>query len=224
MIAKLPSFMFDENEVNKLISMIRKHKALILDLRQNPGGDVEALKAVVGSLFDHDVKIADRVSRDSNKPVLAKSNHHPFEGKLFVLIDSKSASAAELLARVVQLEKRGTVIGDRSSGMVMESRIYTYSSGIDLVTFYAASISDANLIMADGQSLEHVGVTPDEIAIATPAELASGRDPVLVHAAEMAGIKITPEDASKIFPYEWPKDKISVVIPFERGEEQTIGN
>lgn len=207
MIAKLPSFILDQDEANKLISVGRKHKALILDLRENPGGEVEALKAVVGSLFDRDVKVYDRVGRDSTKPLLAKSNHHPFDGKLLVLIDSKSASASELLARVVQLEKRGIVIGDRSSGMVMEARMYSYSAGIDMVMFYGASITDANLIMADGQSLEHVGVTPDEVAMATAADLANGRDPVLAHAAEMAGVRITPEDAGKIFPYEWPKDK-----------------
>ncbi|MGA9543226.1 MAG: S41 family peptidase, partial [Candidatus Sulfotelmatobacter sp.] len=207
LIAKLPSFMFDQAEADKLISASRKHKALILDLRQNPGGSVETLKAVVGGLFDRDVKICDRVGRDASKPILAKSNHHHFDGKLFVLIDSKSASASELLARVVQLEKRGVVMGDRSSGSVMEARMFSYSAGVDMLMFYGASITDANLIMADGQSLEHVGVTPDEIVVASAADLASDRDPVLVHAAEIAGVKITPEDAGKIFPYQWPKDK-----------------
>jgi carboxyl-terminal processing protease len=207
LIARLPSFMFSQAEANTLISAGRKHKGLILDLRQNPGGEVEILKAVVGGLFDRDIKIFDRVSRDSTKPFVAKSNHHAFEGKLFVLIDSKSASASELLARVVQLEKRGMVIGDRSSGSVMEARMYSYSAGADMLMFYGASITDANLIMADGQSLEHVGVTPDEVVVAAPADFASGRDPVIAHAADLAGIKISPEEAGKLFPYEWSKDK-----------------
>lgn len=205
-IVKLPSFMIGENEVDRLISMGRKHKSLILDLRQNSGGSADALKVLVGGLFTRDVKICDRITRDSNKPVIAKSNHHPFDGKLVVLVDSESASAAEILARVVQLEKRGTVIGDHSAGRVMESKMLWYNTfDLDKVP-YGAAVAEADLIMTDGQSLEHVGVTPDEVAIASAADLAGGRDPVLAHAAEMAGVKITPEDAGKLFPYEWPKN------------------
>jgi carboxyl-terminal processing protease len=207
LIAKLPSFMFTQLELDKLISDSRKHKTLILDLRANPGGSVEILKGMISNLFDHDVKMYDRVGRDSTKTVIAKSTHHGFDGKLYVLIDSKSASCSELLARITQLEKRGIVIGDRSSGSVMEARQYPYSAGVDMLMFYGASITDANLIMTDGQSLEHMGVTPDEVALATADDLANGRDPVLARAGELASVKITPEDAAKLFPYEWPKDK-----------------
>lgn len=205
LIAKLPSFMSGELQLEKLVSKARNHKAMILDLRQNPGGSVDLAKSLIGSMFDHDVRMFDRVARDSTKAVVAKGRAHSFDGKLLVLIDSESASASEIVARIVQLEKRGTVIGDRSSGSVMEARRYQYSSGIDVVMFYGASITDADLMMTDGKSLEHVGVIPDEQVLPTADDLANGRDPALARAAELAGVRLTPEDAGKLFPYEWPK-------------------
>jgi C-terminal processing protease CtpA/Prc len=139
--------------------------------------------------------------------LVAKTHHHNYDGKVIVVIDSRSASASELLARVMQLEKRGSVVGDRSSGNVMEAKLYSYIVGtMEGSTAYGASITDASLIMSDGRSLEHEGVTPDEVLLPNSADLANGRDPVLSHAAELAGVKLSPDEAGKLFPYDWPKE------------------
>jgi C-terminal processing protease CtpA/Prc len=204
MVWKMPEFFLNDEEVDHLFGIARKHKGLVLDLRGNPGGAIVTLERMLGNSFDHDIKIADRIGRKEMKPEMAKSRgSNAFSGKLIVLIDSDSASAAELLARVIQLEKRGTVIGDRSSGSVMESRGYSYSQGTDTKIFYAFSITEADLIMKDGKSLEHLGVTPDEIVIPTAKDLATGRDPALARAMELAGINIEPAAAGKLFPFEW---------------------
>jgi C-terminal processing protease CtpA/Prc len=204
-ILKLPGFFFNETEIDNIIGKARKHKALVVDLRGNPGGSVETLKYLIAGCFEKEIKIGDRVGRSEQKPMIAKAHGHPFSGKLVVLVDSKSASAAELFAHVMQIEKRGTVLGDRSSGSVMEAKRYSYQTGVDTVVLYGASITDADIIMGDGKSLEHNGVMPDEIVLPSAEDLARGRDPVLAHAAEIAGVKLTPEAAGKLFPYEWPK-------------------
>jgi C-terminal processing protease CtpA/Prc len=185
-------------------SEIRKAKALIVDLRGNSGGAEETLTYFVGMFFDKDLKMFDRVRRKKPVPQIAKSEHHIyFPGKLIVLVDRKSASAAELLARIMQLEKRGTVVRDRSSGLVTEASTFDFfSSGVD----DGAEITIANLIMADGKSLEHRGVNPDETLFPDPSGRAAGRDPVLAHAAREFGMRLTPEVAGKLFPNKWPKD------------------
>jgi carboxyl-terminal processing protease len=201
---KMPGFFEDEQTIDRFFAVARKHQALILDLRGNPGGSTEVLANMLGHVFDHDVKIADRISRKETKPMIAKTrNGQVFSGKLIVLIDSESASAAELFARVIQLENRGTVVGDRSSGMVMEAQIWPYQQGQGTVKFYDFEITDADLIMKDGKSLEKNGVVPDETALPTAADLAAGRDPVLSRAAELAGVKLDPAAAAKMFPFEW---------------------
>lgn len=202
-IWKLPAFDLPPDWIEKQIGKARRHKAMILNLRGNSGGSAETLSSLVGSLFDHDVKIADRVERDATKPMTAKRQTHIFEGKLIVLVDASSASASEILARVVQLERRGTVIGDRSAGAVMEAKRYRESTGVSMGPLFGFSVTDANLIMADGKSLEGTGVVPDEILLPTAADLAAGRDPVLARAAELAGSKLDSNAAGKLFPFEW---------------------
>jgi carboxyl-terminal processing protease len=155
-------------------------------------------------MFDHEVKIADRVRRNGVKTEWTKSRGaKTFTGKLVVLIDSESASASEVFARIVQLEKRGVVVGDLSSGSVMESRMYPHSIGAMAITFYGSSVTEADLLMSDGKSLERVGVVPDTRILPTPSDLAAGRDPALANAAGLVGIKLTPEEAGKLFPVEW---------------------
>jgi len=206
-ILKFPRFGYSESEVDSVMKKARNHQALIIDLRGNGGGSVETLRAFIGNFFDHEVKIADRVTRVGSKPVKAHSEgKHAFQNKLIVLVDSRSASASEVLARIVQLEKRGIVLGDRSAGAVMEAKHYEYKIGNDTILLYGASITEADLIMTDGKSLEHQGVTPDELSLPTATDIAAGRDPVLARAVEMAGGKISSETAGKLFPVEWPKN------------------
>jgi len=212
MILKLPGFPLAESAAQEIIDKARKHITLILDLRgnvdlrgSNPGDEEADLRDLLGSVFGSDVKIADRVARDTTTPLLAKSGHHPFAGKLIVLMDSESTSAAELFARVVQIEKRGTIMGDRKSGGVMGTKYYGHQTGANPVFFYGAVIADADLVMTDGKSLEHTGVTPDETILPTAADLANDRDPVMSRAADIAGVPLSPEVAAKLFPYEWPR-------------------
>ena len=204
-IWKLQHFDLDIDQVEKTIGIARRHKALVLDLRGNPGGEIESLLLIAASLFDHEIKISDPVTRKEKdaKPMIARRHGQPFDGKLIALVDAGSASCSELLARVVQLEHRGTVIGDKSAGAVMEARYYPESMGADTKIYYGIQVTMANLIMSDGKSLEKTGVTPDKLLLPTAADLAAGRDPVLAHAVEQAGGKLDAEAAGKLFPYEW---------------------
>jgi carboxyl-terminal processing protease len=208
---RLPDFMLDPSDLDGPLNKIRPFAAVVLDLRGNPGGRADALDKFIGGFFDRDLRIGDRKQRKKSETRIAKSRGgKSFSGKLIVLLDSGSSSAAEVFARVIQLEKRGIIVGDRSGGAVMESKYYVHAVELDSrnVTQYGASITIADLILGDGKSLENVGVTPDERIVQTASDLAAGRDPVLARAAELAGTKMSAEEAGRIFPWEWPKEQM----------------
>src|SRR2546423_1539538 len=201
LVWKMSQFAMDDAEVDSVMGKVRKHKALVLDLRGNGGGYVKTLDYLIGYFFDHDLKIADLKGRKEMKPDVAKTRGDKiFKGQVVVLVDSEAASAAELFARVMQLEKRGTVVGDRTQGAVMQSLRLGHQSGDDVAAFYGVSVTNADLIMSDGKSLEHSGLTPDEFVLPSAADMAAGRDPALARAAAIVGVRLEPDKAGALFP------------------------
>jgi C-terminal processing protease CtpA/Prc len=206
LIWKMPAFDLPIEKVDAMIDKARKHKSLILDLRGNGGGSEETLLRLVANLFDRDINIGELKRRKESKPLKAKTRgKNIFTGQLVVLVDSKSGSAAELLARIIQLEKRGQVLGDQTPGHVMRAVYFPLQVGVQTVALFGLSVTDADLIMSDGRSLEKVGITPDKVMLPTAADLAAKRDPVLTRAAELLGVKLEPEKAGSFFPIEWLK-------------------
>jgi carboxyl-terminal processing protease len=206
LIWKMPAFDLSREKVDEMMEKARKHKALIMDLRGNSGGAEETLLRLVGNFFKNDIKVGDLKRRKEERVLLAKARgEQAYDGKLIVLVDSESGSAAELFARVVQLEKRGVVLGDRTAGAVMRSKSIGRRLGADTVIFYGVSVTDADLVMGDGKSLEKNGVSPDELRLPTAEDVASGRDPVLAYAASLAGVALEPAKAGAMFPVEWRK-------------------
>jgi C-terminal processing protease CtpA/Prc len=102
-------------------------------------------------------------------------------------------------ARLLQIEKRGVVIGDHTAGAVMTAAIFPHTIGIDRLVFFATTVTIGDVRMTDGGALEHVGVTPNEVVLPTGADLASKRDPALARAIERLGGTMTPEQAGRLY-------------------------
>lgn len=195
----LNQFALTAEEIDDTMSKIRNFDNLVLDLRGNSGGLERNLLRLAGYFFDHDVVLAEAKGRDETRSLVARS-HASFRGKLVVLVDSWSASASELFARAMQLEGRAIVLGDRTSGSVMESRknILWMDNKRNIGIGYILSVTDADLVLKDGKSLEGVGVTPDELILPSPKDLAGKLDPVLVRAAALVGKQLTAAEAYKL--------------------------
>lgn len=208
LIAKLPEFDVSDKAIDELMSRSAKYQGLILDLRGNPGGALKTLQRMLGYFFEKDVKIGEAKGRKDNQILIAKSRaERAFKGKLIVLVDSESASASEIFAKVIQFEKRGLIVGDQTPGKVMAAITIGHPLGTQgqlwtghLQGVFGVNVTIKDIIMSDGKSLERLGVTPDELIVPTGANLANREDPVLSQAAAHMGIVLDPTKAGTLFP------------------------
>jgi C-terminal processing protease CtpA/Prc len=195
LIWRMPVFAVMNDEVGKIFDRAKHRRALVIDLRNNGGGAEQCLLEILKHLSRDSVVIGTLRQRHKQTALVAKgTGGNAFAGQLYVLVDSRSASASEVFAREVQLNHRGRVLGDRTAGAVMRSRMHMRQLGTQNATIYGVSVTDADLVMSDGGRLEQVGVTPDEMILPTAADLAAGRDVVLARALTLAG---APTDAAK---------------------------
>ena len=133
-------------------------KGLVLDLRNNPGGVLNAA-AEVTDLFINKGKLVYTEGRIDN-------SHYEYNAKpgdvldgapVVVLINGGSASASEIVAGALQDHKRAVVMGSKSFGKGSVQTIQELRSG------GAVKITTARYFTPKGRSIQGAGITPDII-------------------------------------------------------------
>jgi C-terminal processing protease CtpA/Prc len=198
LVWKLPTFAVEDRVIREGLRRARGRRALVLDLRGNGGGPVHTLTMLLDGLSGEALRIGTWHERGRQTALWTNGSDDAFAGELIVLVDSESASAAEITARVAQLAGRGVVLGDRTAGAVMRSRFETLSAGAERVVMYGVSVTEADLVMSDGGRLEGTGVMPDEVILPGATEMAAGEDPVLAVALERLGVSMDPAAAAAL--------------------------
>lgn len=191
---------FTPQQIDDAMHRAQDFAALVIDLRGNGGGNVDALMRLTGSLIDRVDTMAFGQQRDRRVPEVSKPVAHPYTGTLILLVDHRSASASEALAKTVQVAGRGVVLGDTTRGALMTSRYYGHQTGSGEATvFYGVTVSVSDYVASDGTRPEATGIIPDELILPTGADLAAHRDPVLARALARLGMPMSAADAGKLF-------------------------
>jgi len=116
----------------------QRMEKLILDLRGNPGGLLDAAVGVTDHFIDKGEMIVYTKGRtpDSVAEYLAPGKHQKRTMPLVVLISRGSASASEIVAGAIQDHDRGLVLGETSWGKGLVQSVYTlpYGAGLALTT------------------------------------------------------------------------------------------
>jgi C-terminal peptidase prc len=138
--------------ISEAVRSMRHLNRVILDLRGNPGGEIENMFELF--LRDRALLYLQK-SRNGEQQVFDDPADDAFEGPLALLIDQLSGSASELIAASLQAIGRAVVVGERSAGSVMEADTMIFPNGA-IFMYPVAQISTP-----DGTVLEAHGVVPD---------------------------------------------------------------
>ncbi len=111
---------------------------LVLDLRGNPGGLLDAAVGVSDHFLEKGQMIVYTKGRtpDSMQEYTAPGKHVKFDRPMVVLVNRGSASASEIVAGAIQDHDRGLVVGETSWGKGLVQSVFTlqYGAGLALTT------------------------------------------------------------------------------------------
>ncbi len=149
-------------------------RGLIVDLRGNPGGIGAMAMGMAGWFVDRDgERLGTLYMRDGTLNFTINPRPEVYSGALAILVDSTSASTAEIFAGGLKDLKRARIFGERTAAAALPSAIEMLPNGDGFQ--YAL----ANYISEGGKALEGSGVEPDVEAPWTREALLAGRDPAL---------------------------------------------
>lgn len=163
---------FQDPEIDWALGELRQAapKAVVIDFRDNVGGIIWQLERFAGYFFDRRITIGEFRTRSARPIPISFAGRSGHLGPLAVLVDGGSNSAAELFAAVVQDQKRGVVVGQKTPGAVLGTFTTRLPDGGEM------SLSERDIVLATGRRLEGEGVTPDVPAARTLADFRSGAD------------------------------------------------
>ncbi len=131
-------------------------KGLIIDLRDNPGGDVEATLNIANYFISGDDLLTINY-KDKSKNTVFRATKSVLVNEnipLVCLINGGTASSAEILSSTLRDNGRATLIGTKSFGKGIMQVISPYGDGY-------ASITTAEFLPPSGNEIHKIGVEPD---------------------------------------------------------------
>lgn len=129
---------------------------LVLDLRNNPGGVLDAAVEVADSFIDEGLIVYTEGRAANSKITYEASNNTPAKDiPVVVLINGGSASASEIVAGALQDHKRAAIVGTQSFGKG------SVQSVLPLTEDSAVKLTTARYFTPNGRSIQAQGIRPD---------------------------------------------------------------
>ncbi|OGD57110.1 hypothetical protein A2V71_01595 [Candidatus Berkelbacteria bacterium RBG_13_40_8] len=156
-------------------------RAIILDLRSNPGGYLDSA-IDVGSLFIPKGSVVVKEKDKNGQINEEKTTLDPIleKYKIIVLINGGSASASEIVAGALRDAGRATLVGEKTFGKGSVQNLEELSGGATL------RITTAEWLTPKGRAIDETGLAPDIEVGLSEEDIQADRDPQLDKALELA--------------------------------------
>ncbi len=186
---------FTDSTVNQFSRAINnlmneeKVSAIIYDVRDNPGGTLDSVCEILDIILPEG-DIVSAVYKNGESEVIATSDASSIELPMAVLINSKTASAAELFAQALKDYDKADTVGETSFGKGTLQNIYSLNDG------GALEITIAHFHTSMSGSFEGIGIKPD-YEVVLSADLAENlsmldetNDPQIIKALELLEVTL----------------------------------
>jgi len=180
------------NQINSLLGSVsnaaktadssaKKIDGMVIDLRGNPGGLVTAAVDVASQFFpENTLLFVEKSGTAADNSYFTHSGGLAVGTPLVVLVDSGSASAAEIVSGAIQDHNRGKLVGTVTYGKGSVQEWIPLQDNMG-----AVRITVALWYTPNGRQISEKGLTPDVPVTLTEAEHQAGKDPQLDKAVEL---------------------------------------
>jgi carboxyl-terminal processing protease len=169
--------------------------ALVFDLRQDPGGYLNAAIDVASQFLKGGQTVLVQKAKDGTTNTLkAKGGGLATDIPMVLLVDKGSASASEIVAAALKDHKRATIIGTSTYGKGSVQNVHTLSDSSELRVTIAHFFSPLN------REINEVGIQPDIEVKVTDQDIVNKRDPQLDKAIEVLKAQTANKTGQLILP------------------------
>lgn len=152
---------FQQDTANEIKRLIEEHsssrlKAVLLDLRNNPGGLLSAAVETADLFLNQGVIVSTKSRSEGDQQFQALPSFEFQNLKLGILINNRSASAAEVFTAAMKDHGRAWVVGEKSYGKGVVQKLFPLSNGA------ALQMTVSHYYTPKGQMIEGVGIQPNQ--------------------------------------------------------------
>lgn len=182
-----PDYMMDD--LPEVMEFVRNSTGLIIDVRNNNGGQRENVAEVVSRFIESPLTWMQGFEQDGVPfepwpPIEPDDRHYRYDKPVVVLANGASISGGEIFPEVMKQLPLVTVVGDTTAGAGCNDRDVT-PGDLVLPSGKRIHIPTGCLMRYDGIPIEWNGVLPDIRIAQTPADVEQGMDRQLEHAIEL---------------------------------------